>query len=436
MSYLFRYMAATRKLRRQHTQYKRLRKQLRRFKNRKRQYLAPYKKLLLTYEELLRLTRLERALFGWMHEISTGRVTYTVIESQLGQKVSSKLLWGLYQGSLSNTRSVQVKALSVLFHLYSIHLRMIAKFFHRRPRTIKKYLKRFQSEGLDKLLYSTRKSLKKADDPSYREMLFSTLHCPPAEYGINRTTWTQKLLSKVMTEKGYRVGYNTVSKIIKNAGYKFRKAREVLTSNDPEYRAKLKKITKILSRLGPQDRFFSIDEFGPFALKRKGGRSWVPRNVYPTIPQWQQSKGCLIVTAALELSRNQVTHFYSAKKNSREMIKLLEILIDQHAGCRRIYFSWDAASWHASKLFLAKVKLVNNRAYRQTHGTAVVKLAPLPSRSQFLNVIESIFAGMAVAVIHNSDYESVDKAKEAIDRYFQERNEYFAKHPKRAGNKI
>jgi len=78
VSFLFRYMAATRKLRLQHTQYKRLRKQFRRFKNRKRQYLAPYKKLLLTYEELLRLTRLERALFGWMHEISTGRVTYTV----------------------------------------------------------------------------------------------------------------------------------------------------------------------------------------------------------------------------------------------------------------------------------------------------------------------------------------------------------------------
>jgi hypothetical protein len=66
--------------------------------------VAPYKKLFLAYEEALRLTRLERELFGWMHEISTGRVAYAVIESQLGQKVSSKLLWGLYQCSLSNTR--------------------------------------------------------------------------------------------------------------------------------------------------------------------------------------------------------------------------------------------------------------------------------------------------------------------------------------------
>jgi len=57
--------------------------------------------------------------------------------------------------------------------------------------------------------------------------------------------------------------------------------------------------------------------------------------------------------------------------------------------------------------------------------------APLPARAQFLNVIESIFSGMARAIIHNSDYGSVDKAKEAIDRYFEERNRHFLDHPRR-----
>jgi hypothetical protein len=32
------------------------------------------------------------------------------------------------------------------------------------------------------------------------------------------------------------------------------------------------------------------------------------------VPQFQRSKGALIMTAALELSKNQVTHFYSKKK--------------------------------------------------------------------------------------------------------------------------
>jgi transposase-like protein len=281
-----------------------------------------------------------------------------------------------------------------------------------------------------------RHKLRKADDPAYRETLLSTLHCPPSQYGINRTTWTAKLLSRVMAVRGYEAGHNTVSKIIKNAGYRFRKAKEVLTSNDPHYKDKLRKITSILSRLGQEDRFFSIDEFGPFSVKKRGGRRLVSANEYPTVPQWQRSKGFLIVTAALELSTNQITHFYSEKKNSKEMIKLLDILIAKYSGCKRIYFSWDAASWHASKLFLERVQKVNEYHHRKRHITPAVKLAPLPARAQFLNVIESVFSGLATAIIHNSDYQSVDEAKGAIDRYFMERNEHFRKHPRRAGKKI
>ena len=61
---------------------------------------------------------------------------------------------------------------------------------------------------------------------------------------------------------------------------------------------------------------------------------------------------------------------------------------------------------------------------------------PLPASAQFLNVTESVFSGMARAIIHNSDYPSVKAASEAIDRYFEERNRHFVESPRRAGNKI
>jgi len=51
----------------------------------------------------------------------------------------------------------------------------------------------------------------------------------------------------------------------------------------------------------------------------------------------------VILTAALELSRNQVTHFYSRKKNTDEMIKMADMLRDQYRTCSTIYLSWDAA---------------------------------------------------------------------------------------------
>ena len=142
------------------------------------------------------------------------------------------------------------------------------------------------------------------------------------------------------------------------------------------------------------------------------------------------------MTGALELSENQVTHFYSAHKNTDEMLKLLEILLIKYANQSRIFFSWDAASWHASKKLYTRVEEINSPEYQTTHNCPLVELAPFPSRAQFLNVIESVFSGMAQAVIHNSDYQSVDEAKAAIDRHFAERNQHFRENPQRAGGKI
>ena len=185
------------------------------------------------------------------------------------------------------------------------------------------------------------------------------MHVPPIEYDINRTTWTIKLLQRVLAKEGIRIGHNTIANMIRKEGYNFRKTRAVLTSNDPDYRRKLLAITRILRRLGPTDRFFSVDEYGPFSIKHHGGRCKVRNGEYPTVPQYQVSKGRLIVTAALELSTNQVTHFYSHKKDTGEMIALLRMLLKQYSSCRRIYFSWDAASWHSSKKFQAEVLRVN-----------------------------------------------------------------------------
>ena len=43
---------------------------------------------------------------------------------------------------------------------------------------------------------------------------------------------------------------------------------------------------------------------------------------------------------------------------------------------------------------------------------------------------------MAKAIIHCSDYQSVEECQTAIDRYFEERNQNFRTLPKRAGSKF
>ena len=119
-------------------------------------------------------------------------------------------------------------------------------------------------------------------------------------------------------------------RVIKTTGFKWRKARVVLTSRDPDYSQKVRAIEEILAKLKSDEAFLSIDEYGPFAIKKKGGRKRVGPGEEYVIPQWQKSKGHLIITAALELSRNQVTHFYSRNKNTGEMIRMADLLRSQH----------------------------------------------------------------------------------------------------------
>jgi hypothetical protein len=69
-------------------------------------------------------------------------------------------------------------------------------------------------------------------------------------------------------------------------------------------------------------------------------------------------------------------------------------------------------------------------------GAPLIEILPLPAQAQFLNVIESVFSGMARAVIHNSDYATVGDAQAAITRYLEDRNRSFAVAPRRAGRSI
>lgn len=262
--------------------------------------------------------------------------------------------------------------------------------------------------------------------------MFALLHEPPSLSGYNRTTWRLQDLKAALAARGHSASKSVISEAIKKAGYRWRSAKVVLTSNDPDYTQKLEHVQSVLSNLLPDERFFSVDEFGPFAIKAKSGRVLAELGTYPSVPQWQRSKGWLIATAALELSRNQVTHFYSRAKNTTEMIRMITVLLDEYRPARTLYISWDAASWHMSKKLLSFVDMHNGAA----HGLPRLELVPLPASAQFLNVIESVFSGMARAIIHSSDYPSVRAATEAIDRYFHDRNRQFKEHPKRAGKKI
>ncbi|XGV96003.1 MAG: exonuclease domain-containing protein [Leptolyngbya sp. BL-A-14] len=220
----------------------------------------------------------------WMQRVQNGKIQYEELEIILADKLELKDIHFLINHILNSPLNYRERALTVLFYLHKVPRYLISRFLMLSPRTVRRYIEKHEVYGVRKLLDFSRRKIKKREDPRFIEKVFEILHAPPSSYAINRTSWTMKDLHRIMAETGFGIAPSNIRQIIRDAGYKFRNAKKVLTSTDPNYREKLQKITQILSNLGPKDKFFSIDEFGPFSVKIQGGRSLMPPGEVRVVP--------------------------------------------------------------------------------------------------------------------------------------------------------
>jgi transposase len=367
-------------------------------------------------------------LFKWLRE----NVTFT--PTKLLEQITPRDEATLKQWRNSNNHRLWQIAKCLQLAQQGATRKEIIEKTETSHKTIDKWLQGYAAKGLNgfESAPNPRNQQQTQILKRRKEKLLKLIHESPKLHGLNRTSWSIRALELVYN-KLYtpQIHYEQVRRCVHQMGYKYKKSREMLTSPDPKFREKIRKIQAILRKLQPNEKFFSIDEYGPVSIKIKGGRTLKHKSESPDfVPEKQKAKGIVICTAALELSTNQVTHFFSGKKNTFEMIKLIDLLLKEYAGQETLYLCWDAVSWHNSKI------LKNYITDHNSVSLPVIKLAPLPASTQFLNVIESVFAGLAKAVIHNSDYSSVDACKEAINLHFRQRNQDFKANPRRAGRKI
>jgi transposase len=307
--------------------------------------------------------------------------------------------------------------------------------------TMLHWLRTYRREGLEALSRpGNKKPIRKARRDAIEKRMDEIVHLvrqSPKLYGFDKPSWTITDLAYAYSKaSGKAISFSTVGCYLKKRGIRFKRSREVLVSHDPLFGEKYDHLQQTLSNLGKKEKFFSIDEYGPKSVRPKGGRQLVRKGELPVYYKVDKSKGWFICTCALELSANQLTWFYSRKKDTGEMIRLIDVLTLQYQDQERLYLSWDAASWHDSRQLRDYLAEINEPDYREKLKTPKIELVPLPARAPHLNVIESVFSGLAKSVIHNSDYGSVEECTAAIDRYFNRRNQHFLQHPKHAGQKI
>ncbi len=315
-------------------------------------------------------------------------------------------------------------------------IRSISKIMDISKNTVKNYQKKYNVSGIKKTKQKRDSCRKEKQKRIKQKRIMEIIHHPPKFYNVNRSRWTKVCLSSVYRATyGEDISETTVGRYLKDAGYSLKKARRVLTSSDPNYHEKIELLLNTLHSLKSSEALFFIDEVGPMKIKKYGGKVYTKRGGVNYVSANQISKGSVSFSASLNGITNQLAWVYSNSKDTNSMIDLIEILFNQYFFKEKIYITWDAASWHSSNELTGWLDKFNKNTLEYTHGPTI-ELIPLPSCSQFLNIIESIFSSMKQAVIHNSNYQSEIEMKKAISDYFSERNEYFIENPKRAGKKI
>jgi transposase len=339
----------------------------------------------------------------------------------------------------SKDKTLWQKAVTVLEN-WNLLPEDIAKKVERPVSEIREWIKAFNHDGLVGLNPPRKPYInapqRKAALDQKRSRILEIFHDSPRSFGINRSNWSLPALAAAYShEHSEPISSSTVGRLMRKSGYTMKKARKVLCSPDPDYREKVDLVLHTLQNLKPGELFFFVDELGPLRVKKYGGRTFVQKTDSYTLPQKQQYRGVITLAGALNALTNQVTWLYSRSKDTSAMIDLIEILFNQHRSASNLYITWDAASWHRSGPLVEWLDTFNEGTKRSGEGPAIY-LVPLPTSSQFLDVIEAIFSGMKKAVIHHSNYRSEEEMKVAISRHFVERNEYFLANPKRAGKKI
>jgi len=209
-----------------------------------------------------------RAAFEWMRALLQKEISDEALRREVGDLPElAPLLQRLYEGRLSERN----RSMVVLATRHRLGKSVVCPFLGIGKKTYRKYLRLFGQGGVTSLFARQTKFTRKSDDEAIKRAVFSLLHEPPSNYGINRTSWKMADFREVLRKKGRPACPPVIRKITKAAGYKWRKARVVLTSNDPAYSEKLDRVRAILAGLRPDEAFFSIDEYGPFAVKMKPG---------------------------------------------------------------------------------------------------------------------------------------------------------------------
>jgi transposase len=236
---------------------------------------------------------------------------------------------------------------------------------------------------------------------------------PPKEL-IGMTQWSLAKLRAYLIEQQIigEISLEWLRLLLKRCRVRWRHTKTWKESNDPEFRAKYRRLRQLYRKRPADGRRICVDEFGPLNLQPRHGGCWAgPRKRVERLrATYHRHGGVRHFLAAYDMETDRLFGRFTARKTWKEFLGFLRWLRRRYPREQRLYIILDNYKPHA------KTEVV---VWAATHN---VKLIFTPTNASWLNRIECEFTALKKFALDNSDYTIHEDQQGAIESYLQWRN--------------
>jgi transposase len=136
----------------------------------------------------------------------------------------------------------QMVLLALEKHLKAAEIAVIVR---EDDETVRRWLKRWTAEGVEGLRDRPMPGAPSKITPAYKEQLLVCVRLRPRSLGLSYSMWTlQRLADYLAEQRGIQVSYETIRRLLREAGIVFSRPQHTISSPDPEYQLKKRRLKK------------------------------------------------------------------------------------------------------------------------------------------------------------------------------------------------
>jgi transposase len=286
----------------------------------------------------------------------------------------------------------------------------IAAIVREDDETVRRWLKRYLTEGSDGLADRPRTGAPAKTTPAYEEQLLATVRRRPRSLGQPYSMWTLQRLAEYMAKQtGMTVSGETVRRLLAKQEIVFSQPQHTISSPDPDYASKKQVVEEARDRLKEGDIFYYADECNVSLLPTLRAL-WSPKGQQVMIQTPGQQTTYYGIGAVNYYTGETVVQFQRHKRR-QEIAQLLEALVEKHPS-GTIYVAWDNANTHEDEAIDVVVQAAQGR----------LVLLYLPTYSPWLNPIEMLWRHFRREVTHCELFENMQALLAASQDFFDRYN--------------